>query len=73
MPVPCIPHRSPPTNTCNTAHCGTGRDNAVLEMNLQLDDLLERQQMGVLVLDLEYVKLSVPRFLALLNKHFLKK
>ncbi len=42
-------------------------------MNLQLDDLLERQQMGVLVLDLEYVKLSVPRFLALLNKHFLKK
>jgi Ras GTPase-activating-like protein IQGAP2/3 len=42
-------------------------------MDLKLDDLLEKQQMGVATLDLEYVHLSVSKLLTLLNKHFLKK
>ncbi|KAJ3003753.1 glyceraldehyde-3-phosphate dehydrogenase 1 [Thoreauomyces humboldtii] len=50
-----------------------GREKAILEMDLKLDDLLEKQQMGVLLLDLEYVQLSVTRILALLNKTFLKR
>jgi Ras GTPase-activating-like protein IQGAP2/3 len=50
-----------------------GRDKAILEMDLKLDDLLEKQQMGVLSLDLEYVKFSIPKIITLLNKTFLKK
>ena len=50
-----------------------GREKAILEMDLKLDDLLEKQQLGVVILDLEYVKLSVAKTRALLNKHFLKK
>ncbi|KAJ3224542.1 glyceraldehyde-3-phosphate dehydrogenase 1 [Clydaea vesicula] len=36
-----------------------GREKAILEMDLKLDDLLEKQQLGVNTLDLEYVHLSV--------------
>ncbi|TPX64211.1 hypothetical protein SpCBS45565_g06072 [Spizellomyces sp. 'palustris'] len=50
-----------------------GREKAILEMDLKLDDLLEKQQMGVQLLDLEYVQLSVNRILSLLNKTFLKR
>ncbi|KAJ3277475.1 glyceraldehyde-3-phosphate dehydrogenase 1 [Borealophlyctis nickersoniae] len=50
-----------------------GREKAILEMDLKLDDLLEKQQMGVQLLDLEYVQLSVNRILGLLNKTFLKR
>ncbi|KAI9017394.1 Rho GTPase activation protein [Gaertneriomyces semiglobifer] len=50
-----------------------GREKAILEMDLKLDDLLEKQQMGVQVLDLEYVQLSVSRILFLLNKTFLRR
>ncbi len=50
-----------------------GREKAILEMDLKLDDLLEKQQMGVMFLDLEYVRLSVTKTRALLNKHFLRK
>ncbi|KAJ3049530.1 glyceraldehyde-3-phosphate dehydrogenase 1 [Rhizophlyctis rosea] len=50
-----------------------GRDKAILEMDLKLDDLLEKQQMGIQLLDLEYVQLSVKQTLNLLNKHFLKR
>ncbi|KAI8824293.1 Rho GTPase activation protein [Fimicolochytrium jonesii] len=50
-----------------------GREKAILEMDLKLDDLLEKQQLGVTLLDLEYVQLSVNKTLALLNKTFLKR
>ncbi|KAJ3078966.1 glyceraldehyde-3-phosphate dehydrogenase 1, partial [Quaeritorhiza haematococci] len=50
-----------------------GREKAILEMDLKLDDLLEKQQMGVQLLDLEYVQLSVNKILTLLNKTFLKR
>ncbi|TPX62320.1 hypothetical protein PhCBS80983_g00554 [Powellomyces hirtus] len=50
-----------------------GREKAILEMDLKLDDLLEKQQMGVHLLDLEYVQLSVHKILFLLNKTFLKR
>jgi Ras GTPase-activating-like protein IQGAP2/3 len=42
-------------------------------MDLKLDDLLEKQQLGVTRLDLEYVKFDVQRTLQLLNQSFLKK
>jgi Ras GTPase-activating-like protein IQGAP2/3 len=42
-------------------------------MDLKLDDLLEKQQQGVQLLDLEYVQLSVSKVLMLLNKTFLKR
>ena len=50
-----------------------GRDKPILEMDLKLDDLLEKQQMGVQYLDLEYVKLSVAKLVTLLKKSFYKK
>jgi Ras GTPase-activating-like protein IQGAP2/3 len=50
-----------------------GRDKAILEMDLKLDDLLEKQQDNVPALDLEYVQLSVSRLLTLLNKTFSKR
>ncbi|SDA03086.1 BZ3501_MvSof-1269-A2-R1_Chr11g02874 [Microbotryum saponariae] len=49
-----------------------GREKAILEMDLKIDDLLEKQKDGVALLDLEYVSLNVPKVLALLNKSFLK-
>ncbi|KAJ3334311.1 glyceraldehyde-3-phosphate dehydrogenase 1 [Blyttiomyces sp. JEL0837] len=50
-----------------------GREKPILEMDLKLDDLLEKQQQGVQLLDLEYVQLSVNKTLMLLNKTFLKR
>ncbi|KAJ3099582.1 glyceraldehyde-3-phosphate dehydrogenase 1 [Phlyctochytrium planicorne] len=50
-----------------------GREKPILEMDLKLDDLLEKQQQGVQLLDLEYVQLSVAKTLLLLNKTFLKR
>jgi Ras GTPase-activating-like protein IQGAP2/3 len=50
-----------------------GREKAILEMDLKLDDLLEKQQDNVQLLDLEYVQLNVARLLALLNRTFMKK
>ncbi|RKP07171.1 hypothetical protein THASP1DRAFT_17451, partial [Thamnocephalis sphaerospora] len=50
-----------------------GREKAILEMDLKLDDLLEKQQDNVQLLDLEYVQLNVARLLSLLNKTFMKK
>ncbi|SCV73383.1 BQ2448_7309 [Microbotryum intermedium] len=47
-----------------------GREKAILEMDLKIDDLLEKQKDGVALLDLEYVSLNVPKVLALLNKSF---
>lgn len=49
-----------------------GRDKAILEMDLKLDDLLEKQQLGVTKLDLEYVQFDVQKTLSLLNNSFLK-
>ncbi|KAI9603095.1 hypothetical protein H4Q26_002407 [Puccinia striiformis f. sp. tritici PST-130] len=45
-----------------------GREKAILEMDLKIDDLLEKQKDNVPTLDLEYVQLSVPKTLAMLNK-----
>ncbi len=42
-------------------------------MDLKLDDLLEKQQMGIQLIDLEYVRLNVNRVINLLNKQFLKR
>ncbi|KAM0747127.1 ras GTPase-activating protein [Meredithblackwellia eburnea MCA 4105] len=50
-----------------------GREKAILEMDLKIDDLLEKQKDGVAMLDLEYVSLNVPKVLALLNKTFQRK
>jgi Ras GTPase-activating-like protein IQGAP2/3 len=50
-----------------------GRDKPILEVEMQLDDLLEKQQDNVQLLDLEYVQLNVNKVLHLLNKTFLKR
>ncbi|KAJ1923513.1 RasGAP protein [Tieghemiomyces parasiticus] len=50
-----------------------GRESPILEMNLTLDDLLEKQQDNVQLLDLEYVQLNVGRLLNLLNRNFLRR
>jgi len=42
-------------------------------MDLKLDDLLEKQQMGIQLIDLEYVRLNVSRVIYLLNKQFIKR
>lgn len=50
-----------------------GRDKAILEMDLKIDDLLEKQKDNKHLLDLEYVQLNVPKVLGLLNKVFSKR
>ncbi|KAF9514931.1 hypothetical protein BS47DRAFT_1484790 [Hydnum rufescens UP504] len=50
-----------------------GRDKAILEMDLKIDDLLEKQKDNKHLLDLEYVQLNVPKVLGLLNKVFVKR
>ena len=50
-----------------------GREKPIIEVDLQLDDLLEKQQENVQYLDLEYVQLNVNRVLHLLNVMFLKR
>ncbi|PAV16044.1 Ras GTPase-activating [Pyrrhoderma noxium] len=50
-----------------------GRDKAILEMDLKIDDLLEKQKDNQHLLDLEYVQLNVPKVLGLLKKVFAKR
>ncbi|KAJ2922413.1 hypothetical protein H1R20_g14676, partial [Candolleomyces eurysporus] len=50
-----------------------GRDKAILEMDLKIDDLLEKQKDNKHLLDLEYVQLNVPKVLGLLKKVFAKR
>ncbi|KAL7418680.1 RasGAP protein [Cryptotrichosporon argae] len=50
-----------------------GRDKPILEMDLKIDDLLEKQKDNDAALDLEYVQLNVPKVLALFNKLFSKR
>ncbi|KAF8526311.1 Rho GTPase activation protein [Hysterangium stoloniferum] len=50
-----------------------GREKAILEMDLKIDDLLEKQKDNKHLLDLEYVQLNVPKVLGLLNKVFAKR
>ncbi|KAI8063685.1 Rho GTPase activation protein [Gilbertella persicaria] len=50
-----------------------GRDKPVLEIDLKLDDLLEKQQDNVQTLDLEYIKLNVAKTLQLLTKTFMAR
>ncbi|KAL7321126.1 RasGAP protein [Mucor circinelloides] len=50
-----------------------GRDKPVLEIDLKLDDLLEKQQDNIQLLDLEYIKLNVSKTLQLLTKTFMSR
>lgn len=51
-----------------------GREKPILEMDLKIDDLLEKQQKDAdAALDLEYVHLHVSKVLALFNKLFTKR
>ncbi|KAI8368200.1 Rho GTPase activation protein [Radiomyces spectabilis] len=50
-----------------------GRDKPILEIDLKLDDLLEKQQDSIEILDLEYIKLDVSKILQLLSKTFISK
>eukprot|EP00732_Lithocolla_globosa_P002439 Lithocolla_globosa_v1_NODE_1599_length_2457_cov_19.375520.p1 type:complete len:750 gc:universal NODE_1599_length_2457_cov_19.375520:74-2323(+) len=50
-----------------------GRDKPILELDLKLDDLLEKQHANDQTLDLEYVQLNVNKMLHLLNKTFLRR
>ncbi|CAD6588199.1 MAG: glyceraldehyde-3-phosphate dehydrogenase 1 [Tremellales sp. Tagirdzhanova-0007] len=50
-----------------------GREKPILEMDLKIDDLLEKQKDNQAMLDLEYVQLNVPKVLALFNKLFSKR
>ncbi|BGP42451.1 RasGAP protein [Rhodotorula kratochvilovae] len=50
-----------------------GREKAILEMDLKIDDLLEKKNQGVEQLDMEYVSLNVSKVLALLNKTFQRR
>ena len=50
-----------------------GRDQPIYELEITLDDLLEKQQDNVRVLNLEYVQLNVNKVLHVLNRHFLKQ
>ncbi|KAJ1661120.1 RasGAP protein [Dispira simplex] len=50
-----------------------GRESPILEMELTLDDLLEKQQDNVQLLDLEYVQLNVSKLLSLLNRTFMRR
>ncbi|WWC85874.1 uncharacterized protein L201_000741 [Kwoniella dendrophila CBS 6074] len=50
-----------------------GREKPILEMDLKIDDLLEKQKDQQAMLDLEYVQLNVPKVLALFNKLFSKR
>ena len=49
-----------------------GRDKAIVEVEIKLDDLLEKQQDNVQLFDLEYVQLNVNKTLHILNKYFMK-
>lgn len=50
-----------------------GRDKPIMEVEMQLDDLLEKQHDNVQLIDLEYVQLNVNKVLHMLNKSFLKR
>ncbi|CAO3622703.1 unnamed protein product [Cunninghamella blakesleeana] len=50
-----------------------GRDKPILEIDLKLDDLLEKQQDQVQLLDLDYIKLHVNKTLNLLTKTFMTR
>ncbi|GAA5976209.1 hypothetical protein JCM21900_005459 [Sporobolomyces salmonicolor] len=50
-----------------------GREKAILELDLKIDDLLEKKNQGVEQLDMEYVSLNVSRVLTLLNKTFQRR
>ncbi|KAI9022331.1 Rho GTPase activation protein [Phycomyces nitens] len=65
--------KSPLPGTFIIAMYFKGREKAILEMDLKLDDLLEQQQNNVELLDLEIVRLNVLRILQLLNKTFVTR
>ncbi|OAD02430.1 hypothetical protein MUCCIDRAFT_144275 [Mucor lusitanicus CBS 277.49] len=62
--------QSPITGTFIISLHYKGREKPILEIDLKLDDLLEKQNEHTKSLDLEYVKLSVSKIIQLLNKSF---
>ncbi|CAO0792635.1 unnamed protein product [Mucor circinelloides] len=62
--------QSPITGTFIISLHYKGRERPILEIDLKLDDLLEKQKEQTKSLDLEYVKLSVNKIIQLLNKLF---
>jgi Ras GTPase-activating-like protein IQGAP2/3 len=62
--------QSPVTGTFIISLHYKGRERPILEIDLKLDDLLEKQKENVTLLDLEYIKLNVTKILQLLNKSF---
>ncbi|KAI8647885.1 putative ras GTPase-activating protein sar1 [Parasitella parasitica] len=62
--------QSPITGTFIISLHYKGREKPILEIDLKLDDLLEKQKEKIKYLDLEYVKLSISKILQLLNKSF---
>lgn len=69
----CSQISSPTPGTFLIALHYKGREKAILEMDLKIDDLLEKRQENVTALDLEYVSLDVDKVLNLLNKTFRRK
>lgn len=59
---------SPSAGTYVIALHYKGRDKPVLEVDLKLDDLLERQRENDHTLNLEFVKLNVNKLYFLINK-----
>ncbi|KAG9226724.1 hypothetical protein CCMSSC00406_0008424 [Pleurotus cornucopiae] len=64
---------SPSPSTFIIALHYKGREKPILELDLKLDDLLEKQKDNKPLLDLEYVQLNVPKVLNLLKKIFSKR
>ncbi|KAI7905507.1 Rho GTPase activation protein [Cokeromyces recurvatus] len=62
--------QSPITGTFIISLHYKGREKPILEIDLKLDDLLERQKEQIKCLDLEYVKLNVNKTIQLINKSF---
>ncbi|KAL9549570.1 hypothetical protein MBANPS3_005136 [Mucor bainieri] len=62
--------QSPVTGTFIISLHYKGREKPILEIDLKLDDLLEKQKDQIKSLDLEYVKLNVNKTIQLLNKSF---
>ncbi|KAK7205816.1 putative ras GTPase-activating protein sar1 [Myxozyma melibiosi] len=50
-----------------------GKSSTLIELNLKLDDLLEMLRSEIHLLDLEYVKIYVPKMLEFLQKQFKRR
>lgn len=62
---------SPVSGTFLVSMLYKGRENPILEMDLKLDDILEKQQQGIESLDMEFVHFNIAKLLQLLKKNFM--